>query len=413
MSKLSDLDKFVLRQGFNKEPLTTWATLAAETNAKFGTSYNDETLRRRFRTLRDKAEQTTVDQQKDIMRVNMNRDGSITSERIISGNESNFCDAEYLLKQHGYDPTLFELVSSQSSKWDSGDVTRYASKIVVKLKTDMSPTIQDIERMFDNIKGAGQIGPVNTAVDHPEDGYTMVLPISDLHLGMWSPRYNLEKATDTYRKMIENAVSMSRMIPTSRIIFIIGGDVINCDNLAGTTTKGTPQDNAADFHTIMETAYKATVDALYTLSALAPVDVICVPGNHDKTASVYLFNFCRAWFRNYKSMTWRMAENGRAYRVIGRTLLCFAHDANEKTIGRMIADERRDVWSAITSTEVFLQHTHSEVETKDDYHVRIHRLPAACETSNWAAERGYVARPQCKIFWLDDRGLRHVHYIDA
>jgi len=408
----NDLDEYVLSQGLNKEPLTTWNTLASETNEKYGTTFTGETLRRRFRTLRDNANRTDVKCEQNVVQVNMNRDGSFTSERIIAADESKFCDANFLLEQHGYDPAKFELVSAQSSKWDVGDTKRYASKIVARLKTSTVPTIQDIERMFEAISQTSESGVIQEVTPKTDaNGYTMVLPISDLHLGMLSPRYDLNKATATYRKMVDEAIHAAQTLSTSRIVFIIGGDVINCDNLSGTTTKGTPQDNAADFHTIMETAYRATVDALYRLAALAPVDVICVPGNHDKTASVYLFNFCRAWFRNYKSMTWKMAENGRAYQVVGKTLLCFAHDANEKVISRLIADEQRDVWGKVTSTEVFLQHTHSEVDTKDDYHVRIHRLPAACETSRWAAEQGYMARPQCKVFWFDDCGLCYVHYI--
>ena len=409
----NDLDEYILSRGLNKNASVTWSVLAAETNAKYGTSFNDETLRRRFRTLRDNANRATVQQKQHMVQINMNRDGSFTSERIIAADESKFCDANFLLEQHGYDPAKFDLVSAQSSKWDVGDTKRYASKIVVKLKTSMTPTIQDIEHMFQTMIRPDEPGIVQNVPPQPvEDGCTMVLPISDLHLGMLSPRYGLNKAVTTYRNIVEKAVMAAQTIRTSRIIFLIGGDVINCDNLNGTTTKGTPQDNVADFHTIMDVAYKATVDALYRLSSLAPVDVICVPGNHDKTASVYLFNFCRAWFRNYGSMTWKMAENGHAYQVVGKTLLCFAHDANEKNIARLIADERRDVWSQITSTEVFLQHTHSEVDTKDDYHVRIHRLPAACETSRWAAEQGYTAHPQCKVFWVNDSGLCYVHYIN-
>lgn len=91
----------------------------------------------------------------------------------------------------------------------------------------------------------------------------------------------------------------------------------------------------------------------------------------------------------------------RKYVKFGRTLFVFAHDGNVKTLPRLIADEAREYWSEIDTTEVFLQHLHTEQVLTEEYNMRIQRLPTISAKSNWAVDKGFGSKRQCKTFIFD------------
>ena len=50
--------------------------------------------------------------------IDVNKDGSFTSDRLIEINEENLKNPEFLLNAHGYDPLEWELVSARNSIWN-------------------------------------------------------------------------------------------------------------------------------------------------------------------------------------------------------------------------------------------------------------------------------------------------------
>ena len=85
--------------------------------------------------------------------VEINKDGSYTLDKLIGiEDESVLKDETYLLKCHGYDPKLCQIVSARNSKWNTqlkgGRVTKlYASKINIKPRVDNINT-QEIEDFY-------------------------------------------------------------------------------------------------------------------------------------------------------------------------------------------------------------------------------------------------------------------------
>ena len=97
--------------------------------------------------------------------------------------------------------------------------------------------------------------------------------------------------------------------------------------------------------------------------------------------------------------------------MFGKTLLCFAHDGNVKKLPMIIADEAREYWSKAETTEVFLQHLHTEQVLMEENNMRIQRLPTISGRSKWSSDKGYGSKRQCKAFVFDYMdGLRDVLY---
>lgn len=355
--------------------------------------------------------------------VTLNADKSETSERTIAlDDESQLRDAEYLLRLHNYNPDLFELVTAKNSKWNSGERTLYSSKVTVKPKAS-EITESNIQTWFEKLDrkyasfSTDEINDINT--DYGKGDNLLVLPISDLHFAMRASlletgnEYDCNIAENLFFYTIKDVMSRinNKSIKLSKIYFTIGGDQSNFDNLSGTTTKGTAQDNACGYFDMLEKLFEMTIMAIDMLANVAPVEVILVNANHDKTVGYMLAQYCAAWYRNDRRVAVDISPAPRKYKVFGKTLFAFAHDADVKQLPSLIPDECRDVWSNVDTTEVFLQHLHKEIVLDEKNNMRIQRLPTISASSAWSNNQGYRSKRQCKSFIFDkEYGLTDVLY---
>ena len=347
----------------------------------------------------------------------VNADGTFTSElRASVHNESDLHDANYLLKLHGYDPDRFELVSAKASQWGSGTAPMYSSRIAVKPK-QLGTTESDISAWFNDLDRNYSVG-TPTKIDGWGSGdKLLVVPISDLHFNMQATlfnsgnEYNCQIAEKVFFHIIADVLERTERYDFQRIVFTIGGDQLDADSPANTTTKGTPQHCDKHYWDACEQLYAMTVKAVDILAQRAPVDVIYVPGNHDNQSGFKLAKYVDAWFRNDDRVSVDYSPLPRHYYVFGKTLFVFAHDGDAKRLQKLIPDEARDVWSNVDFTEVMLQHLHSEALLAEDCNMRIQRLPSPVARSVWTNDQGYRARRQCKSFVYDkELGLTDVVY---
>ena len=68
----------------------------------------------------------------------------------------------------------------------------------------------------------------------------------------------------------------------NKVIFCIGGDMMNADYISGTTTKGTPQSNEMHLFDAYERLTAMTIKAIDLIKQTCEckVDVIYIAGNH-------------------------------------------------------------------------------------------------------------------------------------
>lgn len=354
--------------------------------------------------------------------VSLNADGSLTSNAQLSiDNEEMLQDPASLLKLHNYDPRCFELVSAKNSRWqtpsNNGSKTLYSSKITVRKKS-LEVSRDDIKSWFNTLDRTyikPIIEPLITSKDDANG--LLILPISDLHFNLRASmfetgnEYNCKIAEKLFFDVISDVVQRTKHKSFEKIIFTIGGDGVNSDNILGTTTKGTPQNNELGYFEMMQKMHTMTIQAIDILKDIAPVEVILINGNHDFVSGVSLANFCAAWYRNDPDVIVDTSPLPRKYIVFGKTLFCFAHDADVKRLPVLIPDECRDVWSSINTTEVLLQHLHGEAVLLEDNNMRVQRLPTISAKSEWANSKGYNSKRQCKSFVFDkEQGLTDVLY---
>jgi len=351
----------------------------------------------------------------------INKDGTYTSNKLISITQDELKNPVSLLEAHGFDIKDWELVSARNNIWNvyskqDGIQELYSSKIVVKPK-EQTIDYDRINEWFNKLDRTYSLPALKTSDGYLNGNKCLLIDIADLHLNLQATmfstgnEYNCEIAEKLFFYVIEDILSRVEKYNFNKIIFCIGGDMLNGDSISGSTTKGTPQDSDLLYFDATEKLYAMTIKAIDILKQKAPVDVIYISGNHDQLSSYKLAKFIEAWYRNDKNVIVDYSPLPRKYIKFGRTLFAFAHDGNIKTLPRLIADEAREYWSDIDTTEVFLQHLHTEQVLTEEYNMRIQRLPTISAKSDWTVNKGFGSKRQCKTFIFDiEDGLTDVLY---
>lgn len=354
--------------------------------------------------------------------VSINKDGTLSSSKLLEMTENDSKDPEYLLKAHGFDSSSWQISSARNtirqviSKQD-GIVTLYASYLTVKPIQDNNISLSKIEETFDKLDRNYSLPNIKERNDYLQGDKLLLINIADLHMNLQASmsttgnEYNCDIAEELFFYVIGDVLTRTKSYQFDEIVFTIGSDMLNNDNIRNTTTKGTPQDCDIHYYDAYERCCDMLIKAIDILSQKAKVKVIYVPANHDEQTGFKMAKFIDAWYRNDINVDVDYSPLARKYIKFGKTLLCFAHDANVKKLPMLIADEARKYWSDIDTTEVFLQHLHTENVLMEEFNMRIQRLPTISAKSKWTNDKGYSSKRQCKSFIFDiEDGLTDVLY---
>ena len=96
-------------------------------------------------------------------------------------------------------------------------------------------------------------------------------------------------------------------------MFIGGNDILHTDNTKRTTTSGTPQDTDGMWYDNYLKAKKLYVEVIETLLAVADVEFIFNPSNHDFMSGFYLCQVVEAHFHNNENITFQTDMRHRKY----------------------------------------------------------------------------------------------------
>lgn len=259
----------------------------------------------------------------------------------------------------------------------------------------------------------GPMIPIHKPVD---SGMMLEVPIVDLHLSKlaWEPEtgenYDSKIAEKRFMQVIYDVVERVKGREFEKILFPVGNDFFNCDLATGTTTAGTKQDNDSRFRKMYGKGVELLVRGIDILAQIAPVDVFCVPGNHDDITSYQALMFLHAWFRNNGNISVDTDPKMRKYREFGKCLIGFTHtDKEKKRIFGCMQIEKPEAWGRTRFREWHGAHLHSE-QVKEDMGVIVRNLSSVTGTDMWHYESGFVgavAKNQSFI-WSKEKGLREI-----
>lgn len=344
--------------------------------------------------------------------VELKRDGSLVSDRLIEICEGQTITPEFLLKAHNLSPKEWKVVAYRNNYWHSQirggkRLLMYQSRVTVKPYAEDEISLQVIKEWFDNFEPKPFKYEVYT--DNYGSGENcLLLPIVDLHYNLLvsefitGNNYNCEIAKQKFNAVIQDVIYRCKDRNIEKIIFPIGNDLFNANGINGTTFKGTPQTNEKHIFEAYIELFDIMVSAIYELVKIAPVDVIYIPSNHDKEITFYFVYNLYTQFKNDPNISVDYSPLTNKYRRFGNTVMMFTHDGKIDKLGNTVFDEAKDLIAGAKYVEVFLGHLHTEI-VRQDRNLTIRRLPTISGRSIYACENNYGSNTTCQSFILNNK----------
>lgn len=238
---------------------------------------------------------------------------------------------------------------------------------------------------------------------HTDNPHMLELSFFDLHFGKlaWSAEtgtdYDIKIAEQLFSSAVKNLLAHSKSFNVNKILLPIGSDFLHVNGANNCTVNNTPQDVDTRLVKIFKAACKMVVSAVEECASIAPVEVLFVPGNHDRDTAFYLCSFLEAWFHRHEGVTVDVGPKSRKYVRYGTNLLGFTHGDEEKStdLPLLMAGEMGEAWGYVTHREWHIGHFHKSKEMKfvsGDSHgpVVVRVLPSLSGTDAWHYRKGYV-----------------------
>jgi hypothetical protein len=243
---------------------------------------------------------------------------------------------------------------------------------------------------------------INTKYETPSCG---VLSIQDLHFG----KENNDTVTQDFKNAIKDltmrAYSSHRL---EKIIYVIGGDLLNMDTFSGTTTSGTPVDNAQR----AQDEYTNSFDTLYWSIAYlkefcSTLQVVYLPGNHDRLSSYHLAHALSKCFKQ-GDIKFDVDYSERKVVVYGNNFFAFEHgDVTKKNTPLVYATEFPEFWGSTKYRTCYTGHFHSkkttEYITDNEVHgFSIKHLPSLSKSDYWHYHNKFTGSKRQAIMEIHD-----------
>ncbi len=237
------------------------------------------------------------------------------------------------------------------------------------------------------------------------------LAIFDLHCGKMAHAeesgedYDLKIAGQRFHDSLANILSNTNLDKVERILFPIGNDLFNVDNMQSTTTGGTPQDTDTRFHKMVKFVKSMLIDGVDRLSKIAPVDIVVVSGNHDEQTTFMLGEILEAYYHGSKMVSINNSPKLRKYYLYGNNSFLFTHGDKEKhtSLGMIFAAEEPQMWAATKYRFVQLGHYHHNKKinylSNDEFQgFQIQTMPSLSPNDKWHSGKGFLSLKQAKGF---------------
>lgn len=404
----------------NKEIADSWSELALQySNGLFsdGESFRLWVKNRIKGTSSAEAPRSATSEENYKESVEIHKDGSQSSNKLVKMSIEESKDPAFLLKAHGYDNNSWELVSAKSNIWNAyskkdGIRTLYSSKISVKPKKE-ELSLEFIKNFFEEMSKAYE-RPSYSPTRYSVNGKLLEISIADLHLAKlcWSgdsnDTYNWKIARERFFYIINDVLSRTKDYKFEQILFVWSNDFFHYDNGNITTTAGTRQDSDLKLAQMYKIGTQMLVEAIDLLSQYAPVHTLYVGANHDKLLSYCATEHLAAWYRNDPNVTVDTDPKIRKYIEFGQNLIQFSHGhAEGKRIGDLMSVEAREAWGRTRYHEVHAGHFHSEKTITKDNGVIVRFMGSPTGTDTWHYESGYVGaiKKGQSFLWDRENGL--------
>ncbi len=375
-------------------------------------------------------------------KLNSNTDGSLDIQWNSGSNypADHIKTLDELLTACQVDLNSYKVDNYTVNKWDvtawKGDNAQTVQNFQVKarlLKIQEAIDNKVYQKIFEDILKNYKFPVLDQQfINHKDfskinENNMLEISIFDLHLGKlcWSGEtfedYDIKIATNRFNNALSTLLMRSNAFNYKHILFPIGNDFFNSDNIISTTTSGTYVSDDVRWQKTYKLGCKLIVDAINLLKQTGvSIEVILIQGNHDFQRSFYLANFLQGWFHDDLQVTINDNPSTRKYKAWGRCLIGFTHGGEEKldSLPMIMANEQSHKWHDCKFKEIHIGHYHhrkdfkyttvnKQKELTEDQGVTVRYLSSLSGTDDWHYKKGFIGNIKAAqaFVWNDETGL--------
>jgi hypothetical protein len=309
--------------------------------------------------------------------------------------------AEEIIKILKIDTTKWKL----SSYWNKQQANQWViSALVTRIKETtedlFSKTLENFKPKYTPVKEVF----LNNTYETP---CVAVLSIQDLHFGKGGNELVVQDFKDAVTSLILRGYRSHLL---KKVIYVIGGDLLNMDTFTGTTTSGTPVENSQK----AQEAYNDAFDCLFwsvnfIKQFCEELEVVYLPGNHDRLSSYHIAHALSKVFQSDPNINFNAEYEERKVVVYGNNFFAFEHgDVSSKNTALVYATEFPVEWGATLYRTCYTGHWHRkktmEYITEDEVHgFSIKQLPSLSKTDYWHYHNKFTGAKRQAIMEVHDK----------
>lgn len=233
------------------------------------------------------------------------------------------------------------------------------------------------------------------------DPHLLVIDPADIHIGKiassietgesYDSNIAVQRAVDGVRGLL----SKSQGYNIEKVVFVAGNDILHTDTPKKTTTSGTSQDVDGMWYDHYKIAKKLYVHLLELCLAVADVEVVFCPSNHDFMSGFMLVDSVLSWFSKCEQITFQADMRHRKYVRYGDNIIGATHGDGAKAgdLPLLMAQETAgNGWEA-KHRYIYTHHFHHKM-SKDYGSVCVEALRSPSGTDGWHHRNGYQHAPK-------------------
>ena len=265
----------------------------------------------------------------------------------ISGNKWNIVlpktrihTLEQLVEYANIDLELWHVERLIINKWEVGakigeelEVTPlFQVKAFLVRKKAVENARKEIEELKELAKREASL-PIKIRKLNKTSGYVLEIDIADHHFGKlaWKQEtgdqnYDTKIALQCFQRALGTILERVSTYTFDEILFIIGNDLFNSDDVEGRTTKGTYVSSDVRYQKTFAVVRTAMIDAIETLRRLTKqVRVVMVSGNHDHLSVWHLGDSLECYFHKYDDVAIDNSPKYHKYYQYGKVMIAWTH----------------------------------------------------------------------------------------
>lgn len=341
----------------------------------------------------------------------------------ISIPKTNISTLEGLVEHCKIDLSVWEIDRWVCNQWavgakdDKGEIQvtpLFQVKAFLKRKKNIVDAKAEIAALVELAK-SNSTRPYTNYPRISGTGNMLEVNIPDLHAGKlaWGEEtgganYDTKIAIDTFNTALETLLHRVREHHFDQVLFVLGNDLLNSDNEAGTTTSGTNVSSDVRYQKTFTLVRNMKINAIERLRQVAPVKVVPVSGNHDKLSVWHLGSSLECYFHKYTDVEVDNSPRFRKYHEFGNVLLMMTHGHKGKRTDYPLtmATECPQAFGRTKFREAHTGHLHG-LDVKEYHGVRVRILSALCPEDAWHSENNFIGniRSAEAFVWNKNEGL--------